>query len=154
MLAVARLAVPRLNVSRLAVVATPIVVVIVVVVSPPAAVLGRRGVAWLLSVAGLGGRSRVTSLGRHHGGRALQDLVELAAVQPDAEAVREEVDIVALAIGDRQGDLAVWAEHPWLLSSRRKGIARAGPDAGSISCALKVAAGGDAGQLGRGRGVR
>ena len=45
------------------------------------------------------------------GGAALDDLVELAAVEPDAAALRAIVDLDALPVAHRQPDLADGAEH-------------------------------------------
>src|SRR3546814_8298546 len=48
---------------------------------------------------------------RHGGFGALDDLVELPAIEPHPAALRAEVDFDALPLGDRQRDLANGAEH-------------------------------------------
>src|SRR3546814_12391065 len=48
---------------------------------------------------------------RHGGFGALDDLVELPAIEPHPAALRAEVDFAALPLGDRQRDLANGAEH-------------------------------------------
>jgi hypothetical protein len=55
---------------------------------------------------------------------ALDDLVELSAVEPDAAALGAIVDFDALPVGQQQPDLAHWAEHA--------GIPGRGLDGGKI----------------------
>jgi hypothetical protein len=43
--------------------------------------------------------------------RALDDLVEFAAVEPDAAALRSEIDFDTLPVADRELDIAPWTLH-------------------------------------------
>src|SRR3546814_2147482 len=54
---------------------------------------------------------------RHGGFGALDDLVELPAIEPHPAALRAEVDFDALPLGDRQRDLARSEEHTSELQS-------------------------------------
>src|SRR3546814_19047839 len=58
---------------------------------------------------------------RHGGFGALDDLVELPAIEPHPASLRAEVDFDALPLGDRQRDLAKGAEHALSAEECREG---------------------------------
>lgn len=90
--------------------------------------LGRVG--GLGRIGRLGGDRRLRRTGRGRGdiGRgALQDLVQFAAVQPDAPAGRAIVDLDALALAHHQRDGAMGAGHGAGHSSLHQGGSVVGP---------------------------
>src|SRR5687768_4015395 len=88
----------------------------VVVLAPVAGIIVAVTVILLVPVVVAGRRGRGTRrFGwrrlRDNGRRALDDLVELTAIQPHAAALRAVVDLDALAVGHDQGDVAGGTLH-------------------------------------------
>src|SRR3546814_1377583 len=76
-----------------------------------ALVTGVQTCALPISMAFIVFTLRGTRLRRRCGFRALDDLVELSAIEPHAPALRAEIDLNALSLRDRQRDFADGAEH-------------------------------------------
>jgi hypothetical protein len=88
------------------------VVVVVVIVTATAVRFGvGLGCAawWFWLVGGLRGRARWR--GRVGRSRTFDDLVQLAAVQPDATAFGAIVNLYSATVGDDEGFVVYWAAH-------------------------------------------
>lgn len=69
----------------------------------------------MAAVALVGGRRQrgAAGGGGDVGGGALQDLVQFAAIEPDAAALRAIIDLDPLALAHHEGDGAMGAGHGW-----------------------------------------